>query len=140
MHCQVRKATHCDHAQIASLIQNELGYPDLQLASFTNRFSMMLASNEYETFVAAQNNKIIGFIGLQHCLAYKLEGNYLRITALAVSQKSKGKGIGTLLLQQAEAYARENHIVTLTLNSGLNRTGAHSFYRKTGTKPPVTGL
>ena len=54
------------------------------------------------------------------------------ILGLAVKSEYQNKGIGKRLIQAAEAWATENNINTMRLNSGISRTNAHNFYRHLG--------
>lgn len=132
MNILIRKVENNDYQQIASLIRNELGYAELDFDKFFMRMEIMRTSPLHTTFVAQQSNNIVGFIGLHKSIAYELEGEYLRITALAVSQEQQGKGIGTALLKHSESFALQLGVPTLTLNSGLTRIEAHMFYEKNG--------
>ena len=54
----------------------------------------------------------------------------MRIIALAVAHDFQNQGIGSVLLQRAEDYAKRNNISVICVNSGLKRTQAHRFYEK----------
>jgi len=55
-----------------------------------------------------------------------------RITALAVSAQAQRRGIGRLLLREAEALARGAGAVRIELTSAEYRHEAHAFYRACG--------
>lgn len=54
------------------------------------------------------------------------------ILAIAVFEKYRNQGIGSVLLEQIEAWARSTGAKGVRLVSGKNRTGAHAFYRSRG--------
>lgn len=113
-------------------------------------------------FVAEAGSKIAGVISLQtdnevegsNCLKYffKNLGPIKTIKALlglwllsghvdewecyiefiTVSSSCRGTGIGSLLLKQAEGYAREKQKQYLTLYVTEDNTGARKLYRKIG--------
>lgn len=54
------------------------------------------------------------------------------ILGLAVAQSDRRKGLGRKLMAEAERWAKDNGIHIMRLNSGVDRTHAHSFYRAIG--------
>lgn len=132
MNLQIRKMKCNDYDAVASLIRNELGYSELNFDSFVVRMDLIETDPFHTTFVALQANQIVGFIGLHKGTAYELDGEYLRIIALAVSQKQQGQGIGTALLKYAENFAFQIGVSSFALNSGFKRVEAHAFYEKNG--------
>ena len=128
----VREATPLDHSVIFDLIRNELGYQALDKAKFLQRMALMETDANYVTIVAETGNGVVGFLGLHRSIAYNLDGAYIQITALAVSEHMQNQGIGKQLLAWAEAYCRINDIHKLTLNSNMRRLAAHAFYERNG--------
>ena len=55
-----------------------------------------------------------------------------RITALSVSEGAQRRGIGRLLLREAESLARISGAVRIELTSAAHREEAHVFYRACG--------
>ena len=96
------------------------------------RMSLTEADPLYTTFVAQKADQIVGFIGLHKGIAYEVDGEYLRIIALAVSQELQGQGIGTELLKYAESLAIQLGVSGFALNSVFKRIEAHAFYEKNG--------
>ena len=128
----VREATPSDYPVIFNFIRNELEYPSLDKTKFLQRMDMMETDANYVTIVAEDSGGVVGFLGLHHGMAYNLDGAYIQITALAVSEHMQNQGIGNQLLAWVETYCRTNDIHKLTLNSSIRRSAAHSFYEKNG--------
>lgn len=126
---EIRTFRYEDISGICNLINSELGY-DVSCEDLKARIFQMQEDKNYVIFTAVDNGKIVGFIGLQMCLAFEITGKVMRIIALAVSRHFQGQGIGSTLIQEAEKYAKENNISTILVNSGLKRTEAHCFYKK----------
>lgn len=126
---RIRTFCHDDISEICTLINSELGYSvtckDLEI-----RIMQMQEDENYMIFTAVDNEKIIGFIGLQMCLAFESEGKIMRVIALAVARDFQKQGVGSSLIQKAEDYAKHNDASVIVLNSGLKRTQAHRFYEK----------
>lgn len=126
---EIRTFRNEDISGICNLINSELEY-DVSCEDLKAQISQMQEDKNYVIFTAVDNKKIIGFIGLQICLAFEIKGKVMRIIALAVTCYSQGQGIGSALIQEAERYAKENNISTVLVNSGLKRAKAHHFYEK----------
>jgi GNAT superfamily N-acetyltransferase len=132
MEILIRAFLRNDYEEICDLVCNELGYDNLNIEDLFKRLDAMQNRKDYQTFVAVQNHKVIGFIGLYKGIAFNLDREYLQIIALAVNKEYQNQGIGTQLLVKAEQYAQNENIVSLGLNSGLHREKAHDFYEKRG--------
>jgi len=57
---------------------------------------------------------------------------YAFVTDLVVTAQMRGKGIGSTLLQEAEAFARQKGASALRLNVLAENRSARAFYGKTG--------
>jgi diamine N-acetyltransferase len=79
-------------------------------------------------YFVKEDDTALGFIGIEH--HYK--GNPVtRIHKIYILPETQGKGIGKLLIDKAEALAKENHSEKLSLN--VNRFNpAVGFYEKLG--------
>ncbi len=126
---EIRHLCSDDILGICRLINSELGY-NVSYEDLKSRVLQMQEDNNYMIFSAVDNKKVVGFIGLQICLAFEFSGKIMRIIALAVSHDFQRRGVGSALIKEAEKYANENNISVITLNSGLKRRGAHAFYEK----------
>jgi GNAT superfamily N-acetyltransferase len=132
MHIVIEEAELQDSPSIGSLIQNELGYVNLDLNKFTDRFQRMRQNYDYFILVAKDADAVVGFIGICKGIAFELEGEYMKIIALAVNKDYQHNGIGAQLIRNAEGYAIEQGIHYASVNSGLQRIDAHRFYEKNG--------
>ena len=126
-----RKYESGDISAIRDILENDLGY-NCELDSLRNRVDEMMKRGNYQIFVACDGDKVVGYIGCVNYLAFELENEGMKIIALAVSKEHRRKGIGTELLKTAEYWAKGNNIEVVLLNSGLQRTEAHSFYESQG--------
>lgn len=80
----------------------------------------------YKPFVYEENGKVIGVIMLQQ--------DYLMLDVfnLYVDIDHRGKGIGRILLNFAEEYARKKKLHGVKLETGKDNKEAQSFYLKCG--------
>jgi len=129
---QIREAAEPDYRAIIRLMQNELGYPDLDDTEAVKRLDYFRNSDDWETFVAILEDEIAGFIGVMKSMAYNIEGHYSQIMALAVSEKVKRHGVGTALVKRVEEWVISHGITNITVNSNKRRLDAHAFYDKNG--------
>jgi GNAT superfamily N-acetyltransferase len=59
-------------------------------------------------------------------------GRFLYVDDLVTLSTHRSQGYGAALLSWLEAYAREKKCGQLRLDSGVERKGAHRFYRREG--------
>lgn len=118
-----------DTLDVCRLINSELGYA-VTCEDLKMRISQMLEEKDYLIFVAVDDEKIIGFIGLQVGFALEITGKVMRMIALAVACDFQGQGIGSALVEEAEKYAQGNGVSVISVNSSLKREKAHRFYEK----------
>ncbi len=128
----IRDLEKDDYEAVCDLISNELGYVNTNYADAFKRLDAIRNRKGYHTFVAVDNNKVIGFIGLSRGIAFNINGEYIQIIALAVNKECQNRGIGTQLLIKVEQYAQNEKIHSIGLNSGLHREEAHTFYEHRG--------
>lgn len=128
----IREYQDNDFHSVASLIQHELGYHTLTQEQIHQQLKQIQSESNYKTLVMEEKGDVIGFAGLMICLAYERIGTYARVIALAIREDHQGSGMGTILLREVEKYALEQGVSDITLNSGLQRIGAHNFYEHQG--------
>jgi len=131
MQISIREVRESDYLAIGNLVKNELGYNDIDFDTLFDRLKQMELNDNHTTFVAVDNEQVLGFIGLLKYITYEIDG-YVRILAMAVLQGQQNNGIGSELLLRAEQYASQNNITHITLTSHLKRLEAHAFYEHNG--------
>jgi len=129
---EIREARTTDYPAIGKLIRNELGYQQLDIEKLYARLDIMKSDKNHITIVGEEDGKVVGFTGILRCIAYNVDGECIQIIAMAVQKEHQNKGIGSKLLGWVAAYAAQNDIQRIALNSRLQRTDAHAFYEKNG--------
>lgn len=76
--------------------------------------------------VAAENDRVIGYMGMYHVAD---EGH---ITNVAVAKDFRRRGVAGALIASFLAYAQENHLAFLTLEVRRSNSGAIRLYEKYG--------
>lgn len=132
MNIEIREVKENDYSEIVLLWNNELGSRTVTAENISERFERMNKDENYKTFVALLENKVVGCITTVQTMALEYEVGYLKINGFVVQERLQKKGIGTKLLNHAENYALEKGLSYLILNCGFQRTKAHNFYESNG--------
>ena len=127
----IREMEAKDMMGVVGLIRSELGYDDIS-SDVYDRVNRIYNTENYLIFIAEEEGSVIGFVGIMRGLAFELDGEYVRVIALAVSTGYRGKGIGIKLKARVEQDARETGANSIVISSGLNRNRAHVFYANQG--------
>ena len=100
---EIRRARDADAAAIASLMTH-LGYPTTA-DQMRRRLRRIATNRNYVSLVAAEQDSVLGFLGLTFGLYYELEGLYGRIVTLSVAPEAHERGVGKKLVTAAEEIA-----------------------------------
>lgn len=108
----------------------QLGYP---LSSEDLKRSIAnLTSNSHDwIYVALVEGRPLGLMHLKRQFQIHTPVR-LEVVALVVDQNFRGTGVGTRLLQQADAIAHQLGLPEIVLHSSIKRENAHAFYEKYG--------
>ncbi len=88
-----------------------------------------ISSDEYITYIALENDKVIGFIGLLR----QLNGPYMILDMMQVSSECRGQGVGRRLFEIGKAEARKNGAKALYI-SACSSEETIAFYRAMGSE------
>ncbi len=127
----IREMEARDIMSVVGLIRGELGYDDIS-SDVYDRVNRIYHTDNYVVFIAEEEGLVIGFVGIMRGLAFELDGEYVRVIALAVKREYQSKGVGSRLEAHVEKYAVESGANSIVISSGLNRNRAHVFYGKQG--------
>ena len=91
----------------------------------------ILNSTDHEVFVAMVGNTIAGWV---HVFAARRVGvaGFAEIGGLVTRKAFRRKGVGQLLVEQCETWAKRNHKSRIRVRCNPRREGAHEFYGKIG--------
>lgn len=125
----IRPATADDSAAI-SLLLAELGYP-APADAIPVRLERMEGEGQH-LLLAELDGRVVGLASLflRHVIVD--DAPFARLAALVVSADSRGRGVGTALVADAERLARQGGCRILEVTSGPHRPGAHEFYLAQG--------
>lgn len=128
--CTIRPPRPGDYEAMAALA-GQLGYPSTG-PDVGRRLEEMRRSDQYAVYVAElASGRIGGWIGVYVFRAVELDG-FVEISGLIVDETIRSRGIGKMLLDAAEGWAREHGYEGMSVRSNTKRERAHTFYRRNG--------
>ena len=127
---EIREAVPNDAKAISELNNLQMGY-GISAKDTYERLIKILASEGDKIFVAVIEGNVVGYV---HANDYDLLyfPHMKNIMGIAVNENYKRQGIGHLLMEAVETWARNTNVKGIRLVSGVTRTGAHEFYRHCG--------
>jgi len=127
---KVRRARATDGSQLAGLC-GQLGYPS-SVEEVSKRLAGIEPAAEHVVFVAETHSGVLaGF--LSAFVMRTLESDaHVEIGALVVDEQHRSQGVGELLMEKAENWARESGCELVRLRSNVIRERAHQFYERLG--------
>ncbi len=130
MKVNIRSAKSEDTQAICDLLK-QMGYPQ-PLALIQEKFEILHNDANSQILVAEERGKICGFLSLYFIPQIALQGDFAKICYLCVDENMRSKGVGHLLVQEAERLARQRGCDRMELHSGMQRPLAHQFYLREG--------
>jgi GNAT superfamily N-acetyltransferase len=125
----LRPATTGDAPRIAELFTEE-GYPagatavEARLGHFNTDDSTVI--------VADHDGEILGFIALHVVARFEHDDSFVRIVALVVDSTVRDRGIGRVLMAEAERIGKERSAAFVEITAGHHRPGARHLYDSLG--------
>ncbi len=132
---ELRPATAGDAERIAALFTDE-GYPagpsDIlaRLARFADPSTRVVAAD------AA--GELVGFIALASVPRFEHDDRFIRILALVVDPGVRERGVGHLLMAEAERFGQEVGAAFVEVTAGHHRPDARHLYESLGYDATVT--
>lgn len=126
----IRFAKSEDTQAICDLLK-QMGYTQ-PLTLIQEKFEILHHDSNSQILIAEEKGKIYGFLSLYFIPQIALEDDFAKICYLCVDENMRSKGVGHLLLQEAERLARQRGCDRMELHSGMQRSLAHQFYLREG--------
>jgi GNAT superfamily N-acetyltransferase len=127
---KIRQANQLDAEALALLVaERGFDYPT-ELSLVRQRFDDLNSAGDC-ILVAVYDSKVIGMALLHrtHFLHRSPDG---RIVSLVISETHRSRGVGTVLIEAAEAVLRNWGCGRVEVTSGAAREAAHRFYVREG--------
>jgi GNAT superfamily N-acetyltransferase len=126
----IRLASAEDAARIAVLCQ-QLGYPASQ-EQVQRRLHQVRQDESHAVYVAERSDgHVVGWMHVYVCRLVVTDPQ-VEIGGLVVDEGYRRCGVGRLLMERAECWARKKGCGVVHLRSNVVRKGAHIFYQRIG--------
>ena len=129
MSIAVREAAVADATRLVELII-ALGHPIEELD--VSRNLEILVRNGLLPLVATDGDRVIGMCGLSAMTTVHRPAPVGRVSVMIVDQGYRGRGIGALLVAEAEKRLAEHGCRIVEVTSNMRRDRAHRFYEQLG--------
>jgi ribosomal protein S18 acetylase RimI-like enzyme len=126
---KVRRARKTDVARLA-VLTGQLGYPTTP-PEMKSRFAQVSRAAGHSVFVAETGGEVVGWLHVS--VAHLLEvPKRAEVNGLVVSEQTRSRGAGALLIDAAEKWSRKEKCVSMSVRSNVIRERAHKFYERQG--------
>ncbi len=125
----LRPATSGDAARIAAMFTDE-GYPagTSDIVARLDRFEPPAS----QVIVADVDGELLGFLAVHLVPRFEHDDSIVRIVALVVDASVRDRGLGHLLMAEAERIGREAGAAFLEVTAGHHRPEARRLYEAMG--------
>ena len=127
---KVRNAAVKDAEAIAVLL-GELGYP-ATTEEAAARLAALQKLQGNVAIVAEVESRVLGVATVDELTVLHASGKVAQLSMLVVASSARRTGVGTALVEAAEAWARWRGCVRMVVTSNERRTDAHRFYGRLG--------
>lgn len=123
---KLRRARQSDAASLAALA-GQLGYPTNK-GQMKARLREVLKAKEGTCFVAeTKQSEVIGWIHASVTPLLEVDRR-AEVHGLVVDERVRSQGVGRILLEAAENWARKKKCRGMSVRSNVLRERAHTFY------------
>ena len=132
-----RDARPSDVSAVHRLIGQLADAPDE--AAFRARFENVLATDGHRIIVAEVEGRVVGVLHMFERPALEKPCE-LMVQALVVDSEARSSGVGETLMREAEAWAQDRKLPSVSLYSRDDRKRAHAFYERIGYRVKATSV
>jgi GNAT superfamily N-acetyltransferase len=125
----VREAEASDAPRLVELII-ALGHP-IEEADVSRNLEI-LAQNGMLPLVATDGDELIGMCGISAMVTVHRPAPVGRVSVMIVDEACRGRGIGALLMAEAERRLSKRGCKIIEVTSNMRRDRAHHFYEQLG--------
>lgn len=126
----IRAALAADAPALSGLVA-QLGYP-APAEVIPDRLTNMARSDDNIVLVAEDEGTVVGVMTARVMWVIHHDAPLAYLTALIVLDSARGKGIGSMLLQRAESWAKHKGAHKISLSSAMHRGDTHAYYDNRG--------
>jgi GNAT superfamily N-acetyltransferase len=132
MNIKIREAAAEDFKYVYPLFEQLWPNKELNRDELNKVFSRGASSETDVLLCLEADNEIIGFCAYAIVNNLWQEGYISYIYAMVVDEAQRGKGFGSMLINEAIDRSRRQGMKRIELDSGFPREKAHRFYEKLG--------
>jgi GNAT superfamily N-acetyltransferase len=125
----IRDAKTEDALRLAELAA-QLGYPTTA-QEVGARLAKYASSTDERVIVAVDGKTVVGWTSVAVVDHFYIP-RYAEISGLVVDADSRGRGVGALLIAEAERWAADKKLDLVRLRTNVVRVDAHRFYERQG--------
>jgi ribosomal protein S18 acetylase RimI-like enzyme len=129
---QVRRCGAADFEDVLALLRQLWPGTALDRDALRAVFDRAIASDAQDYLCAVEGERVIGFASLTVKNNLWQAGHLGHVDELVVDEAHRGRGVGTLLLNELIAVARQRGCRRIELDSAFHREEAHRFYVRQG--------
>ena len=126
----LRRARAADADAVAELSE-QLGYP-IPADTVRTRLGKFVEDPDHVVLVAEQRGQVCAWVHAHVQQSIELAEPRGEIMGLVVSRDVRRAGIGRLLMEEAERWARDRGLDLMVLRSNVQRAESHAFYPAIG--------
>jgi N-acetylglutamate synthase-like GNAT family acetyltransferase len=126
----IRKASADDWKEISELLE-QLGYP-VSETLIKAKIDQFMSLPDEEFLVYEEKGKVVGVVSMHFIPQIVCEGDFARISYLAVDQEFRSRGIGRAIEEHCVEIARRRKCDRIELHCHSRRIDAHRFYARQG--------
>jgi fructose-1,6-bisphosphatase/inositol monophosphatase family enzyme/GNAT superfamily N-acetyltransferase len=128
----VRPVAAGDAAAVAALVRAMGGHGDLGDDGLAERLGRLLDDPVSRALAADVGDTVVGVVVVQARTTLSGAGREAWVDVLAVAPGDRGRGVGRVLIEAADATAVELGCTRLVLECAATRVDAHRFYESIG--------
>jgi len=132
MHVVIRKATVSDFEKVYPLFEQLWPNKELDKTALRIVFNRGVNSDTDELLCLVYSDELIGFCAYAIVNNLWQAGYISYMYAMVVDEKQRGKGFGTMLINESIKDSKAKGLKRLELDSAFHREKAHEFYLKLG--------
>lgn len=126
----LRSIKESDVADV-SLLCAQLGYPSTKEQVLV-RMRRLLKNKDHRMFVAeTATGKVVGWVHV-HGRRSLIADPFAQVSGLVTDERHRGQGVGRMLMEKAEEWARDQGYGDVLLYTNAVRIDAHRFYQRLG--------
>ena len=106
-------------------------YPGITPQEYRKAIEEMTQNNGYKMLAVYSEGELVAICGFWILRMFYC-GKYLQISNLVVDENCRGQNIGAKILEYFENYAKDQGCDHITLDSYIDNTRSHEFFKKQG--------